>query len=60
MGIAVITDNMPKHITLFSIESKQLYTGLDLSTEVAPNLSRLLDIMAAELKEIGFKIQPKN
>lgn len=60
MGIAVITDIMPQYITLFGIEPKQLSTGLDLSTEVARNLSRLVDMVAAELKDIGVEIQPKN
>ncbi len=60
MGLAVITDIMPQNITLFGIEPKQLSTGLDLSTEVARNLSRLVDMVAAELKDIGVDIQPKN
>ena len=60
MGIAVITDNMPQHITLFGIEPKQLSTGLDLSPEVARNLDRLVDMVTAELKDIGVKVQPKN
>ena len=60
MGIAVITDIMPQYITLFGIEPKQLSTGLDLSTEVARNLSRLVDMVADELKDIGVDVQPKN
>jgi hydrogenase maturation protease len=60
MGIAVITDIMPKNITLFGIEPKQLSTGLDLSTEVARNLSQLVDMVADELKAIGIKVQAKN
>lgn len=60
MGIAVITDIMPKNITLFGIEPKQLSTGLDLSTEVARNLSQLVDMVVEELKTIGIKVQAKN
>ena len=60
MGIAVITDIMPKNITLFGIEPKQLSTGLDLSTEVARNLSQLVDMVVEELKSIGIKVQAKN
>jgi len=60
MGVAVITDIMPQYITLFGIEPKQLSTGLVLSTEVASNLSRLVDMVAAELKTIGIKVQIKN
>jgi hydrogenase maturation protease len=60
LGLAAITDNLPQNITLFGIEPKQLSTGLDLSTEVARNLSRLVDMVVEELKSIGIKIQPKN
>jgi hydrogenase maturation protease len=60
LGLAAITDNLPRNITLFGIEPKQLSTGLDLSPEVARNLSRLVDMVVAELKDIGVKVQPKN
>jgi len=60
MGIAVITDIMPKNITLFGIEPKQLSTGLELSAEVARNLNQLVDMVADELKAIGIKVQAKN
>jgi hydrogenase maturation protease len=60
LGLAAITDNLPRNITLFGIEPKQLSTGLDLSPEVARNLSRLVDMVVAELKSIGVDVQPKN
>jgi hydrogenase maturation protease len=60
LAIAAITDNLPQNVTLFGIEPKQLSTGLDLSTEVARNLSQLVDMVAAELKDIGVEVQPKN
>ena len=44
----------------FGIEPKQLSTGLDLSTEIARNLSRLVDMVVAELKDIGVDVRPKN
>jgi len=59
MGVAVITDIMPQNITLFGIEPKQFSTSLSLSTEVARNLSRLVDLVIAELKIIGIKVQAK-
>ena len=52
-------DIMPQNITLFGIEPKQFSTGLSLSTEVARNLSRLVDLVIAELKIIGIKVQAK-
>lgn len=60
LGLAAITDNLPRNITLFGIEPKELSTGLDLSTDVARNLSRLVDMVVAELKSIGVKVQAKN
>jgi len=60
MGIAVITDNMPQNIALFGIEPKELSTGLELSQEVAGNLSQLVDMVADELKAIGIKVEAKN
>ncbi len=60
MGIAVITDNMPQNIALFGIEPKELSTGLELSPEVARNLSQLVDMVVDELKDIGVDVQPKN
>jgi len=59
LGLAAITDNLPGKITLFGIEPKELSTGLDLSTEVARNLSRLVDMVVEELKSIGVKVQAK-
>lgn len=60
LGIAAITDKLPRNITLFGIEPKQLSTGLTLSTEVAQNLSRLVDMVVAELKTIGINVRAKN
>jgi hydrogenase maturation protease len=60
LGIAIITDSMPKNVTLFGIEPKQLSTGLELSPEVAGNLSQLVDMVVDELKAIGIKVEAKN
>ena len=59
MGLAVITDNLPDNIALFGIEPKQLSTGLTLSNEVAQNLSRLVDMVVAELEAIGVQVKSK-
>jgi hydrogenase maturation protease len=60
MGIAAITNDLPQNITLFGIEPKQLSTGLELSPEVARNLSRLVEMVADELKAIGIRVRAKN
>jgi hydrogenase maturation protease len=57
--LAAMTGDLPRNITLFGIEPRQLSTGLDLSREVAVNLGRLVDMVVAGLKQIGVDVQPK-
>jgi len=59
MGVAAITGDMPQHTILFGIEPKNLSTGLSLSAEVSRNLNRLVDMVVAELKDIGVDVHPK-
>jgi hydrogenase maturation protease len=59
LGIAAMTGDLPRNITLFGIEPKQLSTGLELSPEVSNNLRRLVDMVADELKAIGIKVKRK-
>lgn len=59
LGVVAITDKLPRNIILFGIEPKEMSTGLDLSPEVAESLSRLVDMVLAELKTIGVSIQEK-
>ena len=59
LGAAAITDNLPRNLILFGIEPKEISTGLDLSSEVAQNLSRLVDMVIAELKTIGVEVIAK-
>ena len=60
IGIAAITDNLPQNITLFGIEPQQLSTGLSFSAAVGQNLSRLVDLVVAELVTIGIKVRAKD
>ena len=57
--MAAITENLPRYVTLFGIEPQKLSTGLVLSDEVGRKLSRLVDMVADELKDIGVDVQPK-
>ena len=59
LGLAALTGDLPRNITLFGIEPQRLSTGLDLSRQVAVNLGRLIDMVVAELKHIGVDVQPK-
>jgi len=59
LGAAAITDNLPRNLVLFGIEPKEISTGLDLSSEIAQNLSRLVDMVITELKTIGVEVIAK-
>jgi hydrogenase maturation protease len=59
LAIAAMTGDLPPNIALFGIEPKALATGLELSREVAGNLGRMVELVVAELKNIGVDIQPK-
>jgi len=59
LGAAIITDNLPRNITLFGIEPKKMSTGLELSLEVVQSLSRLVEMVVAELKTIGAHVETK-
>ncbi len=59
LRIAAITGSLPRNVILLGIEPKQLSTGLDLSTEVALNLNRLVEMVVEELDKIGIKVQSK-
>ena len=59
MGLAAISDNLPKNIILLGMEPKRLATGLTLSSAVAQNLSRLVDMVVAELEAIGVQVKAK-
>ncbi len=59
MGLAAMTGDLPRHITLFGIEPLQLATGLDLSPQVAAKLEGMVELVVAELKDIGVDVQPR-
>ena len=59
MGVAAIMEKLPKHIVLFGIEPKRLSTSLNLSSEVARNIHRLVETVVAELEAIGVEVKRK-
>lgn len=59
LGAAIITNNLPRNITLFGIEPKEMSTGLELSFEVAQSLSRLVEMVVTELTAIGAHVEEK-
>src|SRR5450631_571431 len=58
LATALLTDTMPGKVVLFGIEPKSLDTGLELTEEVAGNITGLTDLVADELRALGLKIEP--
>ena len=53
LATAQLMGSMPKMVILYGIEPKNLETGLELSAEVAGNISRLTDLIAGEIRALG-------
>lgn len=56
LGVASMTDSLPAEIVLFGIEPVRFDTGLDCSEEVGNNIGQLADMVANELRQLGFTL----
>jgi len=56
LGVASMTDTLPAEIVLFGIEPAKLDTGLDFSEAVENNIGGLVDMVANELRYLGFTL----
>jgi hydrogenase maturation protease len=59
LATARLTDTMPEKVVLFGIEPKSMDTGLELTAEVAGNISELTELVADELRDLGLKIETR-
>lgn len=57
LAVASITDSLPDEIVLFGIEPEKLATSLEMSEAVKKNIGTLVDMVAAELEQLGFPMQ---
>ena len=46
-------------MVLFGIEPKELTTGLELTPEIEASLGRLVDAVAAELRDHGHRVEER-
>jgi hydrogenase maturation protease len=54
LAAGILTDQIPKRITLFGIEPERLETGIYLTETVAVNLDKIIDAVLAELNQAGY------
>ncbi|MEW6116076.1 MAG: HyaD/HybD family hydrogenase maturation endopeptidase [Nitrospirota bacterium] len=59
LAAAQLTEKMPKHIVLLGIEPKCMDTGLAMSEEIQNNIGKFVEMIAAELRKIGFQLEQK-
>ena len=57
LAIASMTDSLPDEIVLFGIEPEKLETSLEMSAAVEKNITSLVDMVAAELEQLGFSLK---
>lgn len=54
LAAGILTDNIPKRITLFGIEPERLETGVTLTASVAGCLEKVIAAVLAELDQAGY------
>jgi len=59
LGVLTITGEMPKNMTLFGVVPYSLDTAVELSTQMLPKLEELLVLTVNELRQQGFRVEPK-
>ncbi|GAB4484810.1 MAG: HyaD/HybD family hydrogenase maturation endopeptidase [Thermodesulfovibrionales bacterium] len=59
LAAASLTGEMPANLVMFGIEPKEVVLELGLSDEVKGGLDRLVEVVAEELRSLGFPVEPK-
>ncbi len=54
LAAGILSEHIPKRITLFGIEPEQMATGITLSPTVEDSLEKVIGAVLAELKEAGY------
>lgn len=57
LAASMLSGCTPRHLVLFGIEPKLMDTGLELSCEVKSQFSRLMDVITAEVKSMGYSVE---
>lgn len=57
LAAAQLCDTMPKHLTLFGIEPKQLDVGIGLSPEVEVGMEKTIRAVVDQLRHFGYEVK---
>lgn len=57
LAAAQLTDIMPRHLTLYGIEPKQLDVGIGLSPEVRAGMEKTIRAVVEQLRHYGYEVK---
>ena len=57
LAAAQLTDIMPKHLTLYGNEPKQLDVGIGLSPEVEAGMEKTIRAVVDQLRHLGYEVK---
>jgi hydrogenase maturation protease len=57
LAAAQLTDAMPRHLTLYGIEPKQLDVGICLSPEVEAGMEKTIRAVVDQLRHFGYEVK---
>lgn len=58
LAAAQLSDTMPKRLTLYGIEPKQLDVGIGLSPEVEAGMEKTIGAVVTQLRHFGYEVKP--
>lgn len=59
LGVLTITGEMPRQMTLFGVVPYCLDTSIELSESMRSKVDELLDLVVAQLRSLGYRIELK-
>jgi len=57
LAAAQLCDTMPRHLTLYGIEPKQLEVGIGLSPEVEAGMEKTITAVVEQLRHFGYEVK---
>ena len=57
LAAATLTDIMPRRLTLYGVEPKQLEVGIGLSPEVEAGMEKIISAVVAQLRHSGYEVK---
>ena len=58
LAAAQLCDTIPKRLTLYGIEPKQLEVGIGLSPEVEAGMEKTIGAVVTQLRHFGYEVKP--